>query len=226
MGNGEVPCRAPLATPLALDVEERETLERWARRPKTSQALALRSRIVLCAAEGKTNVAVARELGIARSTASKWRGRYLELGPDGLLDEPRPGVPWTITDAQVEEVLTRTLETMPAGATHWSTRSMAQSTGLSQKHDQPHLAGFRAAAALYGELQALDRPALRRKGAGHRRPLHESAGACARPLRRRKDAGATDRGVSRSREFGAHHQDTFTVGQGTCSRCGIEANGR
>ena len=110
----------------------RETLERWSRRPTTSQALALRARIVLTAALGKNNVVVAKELGITRGTVRKWRSRYLQLGPDGLLDEPRPGVPRTISDAQIEAVVTRTLETMPKGATHWSTRSMAEASGLSQ----------------------------------------------------------------------------------------------
>lgn len=92
--------------------------ERWTRRSKTSQALALRARIVLCASTGKTNAGVASELGITRGTVTKWRARYLQLGPDGLLDEPRPGVPRTITDAQIEEVVTRTLETMPRAETH------------------------------------------------------------------------------------------------------------
>lgn len=102
------------------------------RRPKTSQALALRARIVLSASTGKTNAGVARELGITRGTVTKWRVRYLQLEPDGLLDESRPGVPRSISDAQIEEVVTRTLESMPKGATHWSTRSMAQASGLSQ----------------------------------------------------------------------------------------------
>lgn len=76
---------------LTLESTDRETLERWSRRPTTSQALALRARIVLTAALGKNNVAVAKELGITRGTVRKWRSRYLQLGPDGLLDEPLPG---------------------------------------------------------------------------------------------------------------------------------------
>ncbi len=110
----------------------RATLERWMRRPKTAQALALRARMVLACAEGKSNTAVAEDLGITRPTVGKWRRRFLEFGVDGLLDEPRPGVPRTVTDEQVEALLTRTLETMPRNATHWSTRSMAQESGLSQ----------------------------------------------------------------------------------------------
>lgn len=123
---------SPTVEQIRLEQTERETLERWSRRPKTSQALALRARIVLTAAEGKNNSHVARELSIHVSTVRKWRGRYLALGPDGLLDEPRPGVPRTISDTQIEEVVTRTLESMPRAATHWSTRSMAEASGLSQ----------------------------------------------------------------------------------------------
>lgn len=121
----------PLAE-LVLDAEEKEVLLRWSRRRKTSQALALRCRIVLACNEGKSNVSVADELKVTRPTVGKWRKRFLEQGIDGLMDEPRPGAPRTITDAQVEEVVTRTLETKPKNATHWSTRSMAQATGMSQ----------------------------------------------------------------------------------------------
>ena len=123
---------SPTLVPLTVTHEDREVLERWLRRSKTSQALAVRARIVLVAAEGKRNSAVSRELAVGISTVRKWRGRYLELGPDGLLDEPRPGVPRTITDDQVEAVIVRTLETMPAVGTHWSTRAMAEVSGLSQ----------------------------------------------------------------------------------------------
>lgn len=117
---------------LVLTDEEREALERWARRPKSSQFLALRSRIVLACARGLTNTQVALDLKITKSTVGKWRKRFLTLRLDGLLDEPRPGAPRKITDADVERVLTKTLESKPANATHWSTRGMAESTGLSQ----------------------------------------------------------------------------------------------
>jgi transposase len=121
----------PLA-PIQVSHADREVLERWSRRPKTAQALAQRARIVLCCAEGKPNGEVASELGITRQTVGKWRGRFLEGGVDGLLDEPRPGAPRTLTDTDVERVLTFTLETTPEDATHWSTRSMARRSGLSQ----------------------------------------------------------------------------------------------
>ena len=121
----------PLA-PLSLEPEEREVLERWTRRRKTAQALALRARIVLGADEGLSNGEVAEALGITRATVGKWRSRFVERGVDGLLDEPRPGAPRTITDEEVERVLTLTLEETPKDATHWSTRSMACRSGLSQ----------------------------------------------------------------------------------------------
>ena len=107
-------------------------MQAWARRPKSAQALAQRSRIVLAAAEGLKNTEIAARLGIHRGMAAKWRTRFAERRLDGLLDEPRPGRPRTIGDEQVEAVIVRTLETTPKGATHWSTRSLAAELGLSQ----------------------------------------------------------------------------------------------
>lgn len=117
---------------LIVSPSERARLEAWARRRKTAQALALRSRIVLGCAEGLSNTEVARKLGVTKQTVGKWRSRFVKERLDGLSDEPRPGAPRKITDEQVERVVTRTLESRPAHATHWSTRSMAQATGLSQ----------------------------------------------------------------------------------------------
>ena len=121
----------PIA-PLSLTVEERETLERWARRPKSAQALAQRSRIVLECAAGKPNTAVAQKLGLTHQTVGKWRQRFLERRLGGLLDEPRPGAPRQVGDAHIEQVVRLTLESTPADATHWSTRAMAKRRGLSQ----------------------------------------------------------------------------------------------
>jgi transposase len=118
---------------LTLSNPEREALERLERRRKTAQQLALRARIVLLAAEGLSNTRVADALGLCVQTVGKWRKRFLRDRLDGLHDEPRPGAPRKISDAQVEDVLVRTLETKPANATHWSTRSMAAATGLSQR---------------------------------------------------------------------------------------------
>ena len=117
--------------PLALDGAERETLERWTRRPKTAQALALRARIVLACADGHSNTRVAADLRVYVDTVGKWRSRFLEQGLEGLLDQPRSGRPRMIDDADVERVIALTLETTPRDATHWSTRSMAQRSGLS-----------------------------------------------------------------------------------------------
>lgn len=118
--------------PLILKDEERQTLEQWARRPKTAQALALRARIVLGCADGQTNTAVASQLRVSKPTVGKWRSRFLEQGLNGLVDEPRSGRPRTVSDADVERVLALTLETMPEDSTHWSSRSMARRCGLSQ----------------------------------------------------------------------------------------------
>jgi transposase len=117
---------------LVLTGDERETLERWARRPTTAQAVAQRARIVLRCATGQSNQAVAREIGVNRLTVGRWRRRFVTKRLDGLLDEPRPGAPRKITDAAVERVVRLTLETTPRDATHWSTRAMAKRCGLSQ----------------------------------------------------------------------------------------------
>jgi transposase len=122
----------PVAVAIELSDDERARLESWARRRTSAQALALRSRIVLLAAEGLKNTEIARRLDIDHATARKWRSRFAEQRLDGLVDEPRPGRPRTISDEQVEEVIVRTLETTPRDATHWSTRSMAREVGLTQ----------------------------------------------------------------------------------------------
>jgi transposase len=114
---------------------ERETLLRWSRRAKSSQALALRCRIVLgCAAEDglRSNTEVAAELGVWPQTVTTWRTRFLDKRLDGLADEPRPGAPRKIGDERIEEVVVKTLEAAPRDATHWSRTSMAAETGLSR----------------------------------------------------------------------------------------------
>jgi transposase len=124
---------SPKLEPLVLSDDERQVLEAWERRRKTAQALALRSRIILACADGAAVSTVAAELGISRTTAGKWRSRFLEARLKGLSDEARPGRPRTVTDEHVEKVITATLEqTPPSGDTHWSTRTMARSEGMSQ----------------------------------------------------------------------------------------------
>jgi len=117
---------------LILTADEREQLLRWSRRAKSSQALALRSRIVLVCADGVDNKTVAARLGCAEATVGKWRGRFVAERLDGLVDEPRPGGPRSITDEQVERVVVATLERTPRDATHWSRASMAAESGLSR----------------------------------------------------------------------------------------------
>jgi transposase len=124
---------SPKLEPVVLTDQERQVLEGWARRPKTAQALAFRSRIVLAFAGGRSVTEVAADLGTSRGTAGKWRTRFIESRLKGLNDEHRPGRPRTITDEDVEKVITATLEQEPPGGdTHWSTRSMARSAGLNQ----------------------------------------------------------------------------------------------
>jgi transposase len=123
---------ANVAVAIALTESERAQLEAWSRRRTSAQALALRSRIVLLAAEGLKNTEIAARLGISRNMAMTWRARFAEHRLDGLTDEPRPGRPRTVSDGKVEEVIVKTLESTPKDATHWSTRSMAKEVGLTQ----------------------------------------------------------------------------------------------
>ena len=118
--------------PVVLTPEEKRVLEGWSRRRKTAQFLALRSRIILALAEGKSNKDISAALGCSSPTITKWRRRFLAQRVDGLHDEPRPGAPRTVTDEDVERVVTATLETVPKDATHWSTRSMARESGLGR----------------------------------------------------------------------------------------------
>lgn len=117
---------------LVLSGEEREQLQRWARRPKSAQAFALRSKIVLACAQGTDNKTVAAQLGCNQVTVGKWRARFVEHRLDGLADEPRPGRPTSITVEQIEDVVVATLESTPKNATHWSRAKMAERTGLSK----------------------------------------------------------------------------------------------
>jgi transposase len=124
-----MPYRVPTA--LELSEAERAELDAWARRRKTAQALALRARIVLHAAAGLSNTAIAAELGVSKHTVGKWRERFARARTDGLLDEPRPGAPRRIGDEQIAALVDRTLAARPDGATHWSLRTMAKAAGLS-----------------------------------------------------------------------------------------------
>ena len=123
---------SPHAAEIVLTDAERAELQGWVRRRSSAAGLALRARIVLAAADGGSNVDVADRLDLDRGTIRKWRNRFAKSRCDGLLDEPRPGRPRVIGDDRIEALITATLETTPADATHWSTRSMAEHLGLSQ----------------------------------------------------------------------------------------------
>ena len=117
---------------IELSDAEREQLESWSRRQRTANALAQRSKIVLLVAQGLRTGQVAERLDVHRNTVAKWRRRFQAERLDGLVDEPRPGRPRTVSDCDVDEVITKTLESAPKDATHWSTRSMAAEVGLTQ----------------------------------------------------------------------------------------------
>ncbi|WP_183168304.1 IS630 family transposase [Azomonas macrocytogenes] len=123
----------PRAVSITLSDSDRATLTNWIRRRSTAQGLAMRARIVLaCAEPGATNLAVAAKLGVSNLTVGKWRRRFADQGVAGLVDAPRPGAPRTLLDEQIERVVSTTLETLPKGATHWSTRRLAAELGMSQ----------------------------------------------------------------------------------------------
>jgi transposase len=124
--------RGKAAVSIFFSVAEREELESLVRRRSTGQATALRARMILMAAEGATNTVIAERLGIgSQHTVGRWRKRFASGRVDGLFDESRPGAPRTIGDDEIAETIRRTLETMPADATHWSLRSMAKLVGLA-----------------------------------------------------------------------------------------------
>jgi transposase len=117
---------------LLLTQDEREALKAWTRQPKCPQALALRARVVLLCADGLSNTDAAAELHITIQTVGKWRQRFIEKRLEGLLDEPRPGTPRRLSQADVDRVLGLTLESAPTNAAHWSTRTLAEASGLSR----------------------------------------------------------------------------------------------
>ena len=156
----------PKAT-LKLNEDEKRELTSLAHRSRSAPALARRARIVLVCAEGHDNHTVARKLRVTPRTVGKWRNRFLQDRLEGLYDEPRPGAPRTITDEQVEQVVVRTLESTPRGATHWSTRELAKATGYS------HMTISRIAA----RASSFSRSAAGAESARYRGPVPEPAGA-------------------------------------------------
>src|SRR5262249_52153785 len=118
--------------PLTLTEGQRQQLQQWTRRRTTARVLAHRAEIILLSAEDISDVEIAQRLRTTRVTVGRWRRRFVSHGVDGLLDEPRPGAPRQISDQDIEKVIALTLESRPADATHWSTRSMAERVGMSQ----------------------------------------------------------------------------------------------
>src|SRR5438552_15506606 len=173
----------PVRAEVSLSDEEREVLERWARRPKSSQAPALRCRIVLAAAAGEPSKDIAAREGCAGTTIGKWRGRFARRGLDGLHDEPRPGKPRTISDEQVERVIVKTLEEQPVGATHWSTRSMAAATGMSQSAVSRIWRAFALKAHQTESFKLSPDPQFTGQGPRRRRAVSEPAGGGGRAVR-------------------------------------------
>ena len=163
--------RGPRPVPIELTEDERTQLVAWSRRRTSAQGLANRARIVLACAQGANNSQVAAALGVSCPTVRRWRDRFAAERLDGLLDEPRPGPPRTITDEQVFKVMTRTLETTPADATHWSTRSMAAQVGLSQTAVSRIWRAFGLQPHRLRIVQALQGPVVYREGRRCRGPL-------------------------------------------------------
>src|SRR6516225_683089 len=118
--------------PLILTEEERDRLQSLAHRARSQPLLARRARVVLACGEGLDNKTVARKVRVSLGMVGKWRSRFLKTRMEGLYDEPRPGAPRKVSDAQVEQVVIQTLESTPRGQTHWSTRGLAKATGLSR----------------------------------------------------------------------------------------------
>src|SRR6516162_5663472 len=118
--------------PLVLTADEQERLQSLAHRARSQPVLARRARVILTSAQGLANSAVAKQLRCSLGMVSKWRSRFLKTRLEGLYDEPRPGAPRKVSDAQVEQIVIRTLESTPRGETHWSTRGLAKATGLSR----------------------------------------------------------------------------------------------
>ena len=123
--------RGPRPAAVSLTEDERQALTSLAHRSRTAPQLARRARIILACADGLPTRGIAKRLHLSPTTVCKWRTRFLADRLDGLTDEPRPGAPRRITDAPVEDVVVRTLESTARGSTHWSTRGIAKATGLS-----------------------------------------------------------------------------------------------
>ena len=178
---------------IELSAEVASILEGYTQRRKTAQGLALRARIVLGCASGLSNKAVAARERVTAQTVGKWRRRFLERGIDGLLDEPRPGVPRKIDDAKVESIIVQTLESQPRGATHWSTRSMARHSGISTSSVGRIWRAFGLQPHRVETFKLSTDPPVRRQGARHRRALPQPTRPRPGAVRRREIANSGTR---------------------------------
>jgi transposase len=169
--------------PLSLTSDEQARLTSVAHRSRSAAALARRARIILACAEGIDSKVVARRRHVTPGTVCKWRGRFVRDRLEGLYDEPRPGAKRTITDDQVEAVVIRTLETKPAGATHWSTRSMAKAMGLNHTAISRIWHAFGLQPHRSETFKLSNDPLLVEESARDRRMVREPAAACGRLLR-------------------------------------------
>ena len=167
---------------------DRRVLDSMAHRARTAPQLARRARIVLACATGRDNTTVAKKLRMSKPTVGRWRQRCIDKGVDGLLDEPRPGAPRTIDDTQVDAVVTRTLETTPRGATHWSTRTLAKATGVSPMSVHRIWQTFGLQPHRTKTFTLSPDPLLIDKVPRHRGVVSQSAAARRGLLRRRKAA--------------------------------------
>ena len=182
--------------PLTITEEERERLESLAHRARSQPLLARRARVVLACAEGLDNQTVARKLRASVGMVGKWRARFLKARLEGLYDEPRPGAPRTVSDAQVEQVVIQTLESTPRGETHWSTRGLAKATGLSRMTISRIWHAFGLEPHRSDTFQSVSRSIADRKGARHRRLVYEPARSRSGAVRGRKEPDSSARSHS------------------------------
>src|SRR5215510_3606728 len=195
---------------LLLTEEERARLESMAHRARSQPLLARRARVVLACGEGLDNHAVARKLRCSLGMVGKWRARFLKVRLEGLYDEPRPGAPRKVSDEQVERVVMQTLESTPRGQTHWSTRELAKTAGLSRVTISRIWRAFGLQPHRSDTFKLSPDPAADRESARYCGPVYQPSGSCTSAVRGREepDSGAgsdTAAAAHAARPAGARH---------------------